>query len=287
MSQNLRTDARLFPTVGAFFRFRCNWLLAGRRYAARRQAASNVVVSLTSYPPRFSTLHLTLMSLLAQSFAPARIVLWVAYQDVEKLPDSVTALTRHGLEIRACEDLRSYKKLIPQLQTDPHSVIVTADDDVYYWRNWLKELVDAYQPGRKEVIAHRVHRVRMGGDGLPLPYTQWEYCINDLQADDLHFPTGIGGVLYPPGVLGEQVLQAEQFMALCPRGDDIWFWWMARRNGARFRRAPSANHSNYFHCWDGSQECALWEDNVSGNFNDTQIAAMIEHFGFSEERKIA
>lgn len=287
MSQPLRNQARLFPTPAAFLRFQANWLLAGRRYRARRQADSNVVVSLTSYPPRFPTLHLTLMSLLGQSFAPARIVLWVAHQDMAQLPVSVTALTRHGLEIRACEDLRSYKKLIPQLHSDPRSIIVTADDDVYYWRNWLKELVDAYQPGRQEVIAHRVHRVRLGSDGLPLPYAQWEHSISALNADDLHFPTGIGGVLYPPGVLGEQVLQAEQFMALCPRGDDIWFWWMARRNGARFRRAPSANYSNYFHCWDGSQECALWEDNLTGNFNDTQIAAMIERFGFAEERKVA
>jgi hypothetical protein len=62
---------------------------------------------------------------------------------------------------------------------------------------------------------------------------------------------------------------------------------MARRTGARFRRAPSANRDSYFYCWDGSQECALWEDNLTGNYNDIQIAAMIERFGFAEERKVA
>ncbi|MBV8625226.1 MAG: hypothetical protein JO174_17240 [Herbaspirillum sp.] len=287
MLKRLRADARLFPSAGFFLKFQANWLLAGRRFGARRNAASGVVVSLTSYPPRFGTLHLTLMSLLGQTFAPARIVLWIAHQDMDQLPASVTALTRHGLEIRACDDLRSYKKLIPQLQCDPESIIVTADDDVHYWRNWLKELVDAYQPGQREVIAHRVHRVRLGSDGLPLPYTQWEYSIADFKSDDLHFPTGIGGVLYAPGILGEEVLREDEFMQLCPRGDDIWFWWMARRNGARFRRAPSANRDSYFYCWDGSQECALWGDNLTGNYNDIQIAAMIERFGFAEERKVA
>ncbi|WP_075258074.1 hypothetical protein [Herbaspirillum camelliae] len=287
MLKRLRADARLFPTAGFFLKFQVNWLLNGRRFAVRRQLDSGVVVSLTSYPPRFPTLHLTLMSLLAQSYAPARIVLWIAHQDMDKLPASVTDLTRHGLEIKACDDLRSYKKLIPQLQSDPRSIIVTADDDVHYWRHWLQELVDAYEPERKEVIAHRVHRIRLGADGLPLPYNEWEHSIREYGADALHFPTGIGGVLYAPGVLDAQVLEQDEFMRLCPRGDDIWFWWMARRNGARFRRAPSVNRDSYFHCWDGSQACALWEDNLTGSYNDTQIAAMIGRYGFAEERKVA
>jgi hypothetical protein len=64
MLKRLRADARLFPSAGFFLKFQANWLLAGRRFGARRHAASGVVVSLTSYPPRFGTLHLTLMRLL-------------------------------------------------------------------------------------------------------------------------------------------------------------------------------------------------------------------------------
>lgn len=276
-------------------KFTANWWLNGRRFGARRNVQSNVVVSLTSYPPRFATLHLTLKSLLGQSFAPARIVLWIAHGDMEKLPVEVRALVRHGLEIKGCDDLRSYKKLIPQLEQerdqgkdkDKGAIIVTADDDIYYWRHWLRELVDAYDPSRREVVAHRVHRIKLDAAGLPLPYTQWEFSINDEHPDALHFPTGIGGILYPPGIFRDEIFDRAEFMQLCPRGDDIWFWWMARNNGVRFRRAHSKNVGNYFHCWDGSQDCALWESNLGNNYNDTQIAAMIGKYGFFEREKAA
>ncbi|WP_156369444.1 glycosyltransferase family 2 protein [Duganella sp. Leaf126] len=262
-----------------------DWLAYGRHYGARRQAGGSagavadagIVVSLTSYPPRFATLHLTLKSLLSQSLAPARVVLWIARADMDKLPPAVTALRAAGLEIEACDDTRSYKKMIPLLQQGERRAIVTADDDVYYWRDWLQQLADARTPGRLEVVCHRMHRIRLDAAGLPLPYSDWEHDVHDTRADVTHFPTGIGGVLYPPGVFGPEVLDVAAFSRLCPNGDDIWFYWMARSNGARSKRVPDVNQ---LYCWEGSQEAALWQNNLVGKANDTQIGAMIGAYGF-------
>ncbi len=255
------------------------WLTSGRRYRSRAMNGSHVAVSLTSYPPRFPTLHLTLKSLLSQSFAPERIILWIAEGDIHLLPQAVTSLTRFGLEIQPCPDYKSYKKLIPLLmQTEQYSAVI-ADDDVYYWRDWLKQLVESRTPGLQEVICHRMHRIKLGANGLPLPYQEWDMLLNATDAHRLNFPTGVGGVLYPKGILGPQVLDIESFTKYCPRGDDIWFWWMARGNGAKFKRAAS---SQAIHCWTGTQECALWENNIHGNFNDVQIAAMVEAYGFTK-----
>ncbi|SEN48208.1 hypothetical protein SAMN05428959_10274 [Duganella sp. CF517] len=263
-----------------------DWLAYGRHYDARRGAdgGAGVVVSLTSYPPRFATLHLTLKSLLSQSQAPARVVLWIAHGDMDRLPPAVTALRAAGLEIEACDDTRSYKKMIPLLQQGERRAIVTADDDVYYWRDWLRQLTEMQVPGKLEVICHRMHRMRLDGAGLPLPYTQWEFESGNRESSRLNFPTGIGGTLYPAGLFGPEVLDVDAFTRLCPRGDDIWFWWMARDRGATFRRAD-ARHEIY--CWDGSQEVALWLDNVGANYNDEQIRAMIAAYGFTNERSTA
>ncbi|MFC3215790.1 hypothetical protein [Novosphingobium panipatense] len=62
--------------------------------AARRHhgLAGELVVSLTSYPVRYATLHLTLKSLLRQQTVPDRIVLWIADGDVAALPRATRAV---------------------------------------------------------------------------------------------------------------------------------------------------------------------------------------------------
>jgi hypothetical protein len=261
-----------------------NWLVYGRRFSRARRGRSGVVVSLTSYPPRFATLHLTLRSLLSQSFVADRIILWIAHGDMALLPEEVTSLQKAGVEIIACDDTKSYKKMIPLLQQGADTAIVTADDDVFYWVDWLKQLVDARDPAKLEVICHRMHRIKLTATGLPAPYNDWEFETRNLESSLLNFPTGIGGVLYPAGVFGPEVLNVDAFTALCPRGDDIWFWWMASANGATFKRVPV---NNTVYCWEGSQDVALWKDNLVGKFNDDQIHAMINAYGFGIGKKVA
>src|SRR3954453_22025150 len=71
-----------------------------------------LIVSLTSYLPRFATLALTLRGLLDQSVAADRTILWLTREDRRNLPPDVISLVDYGLEIRECEDWRSYKKLV-------------------------------------------------------------------------------------------------------------------------------------------------------------------------------
>ena len=105
-----------------------------------------LVVSLTSYPPRFGTLALTLRSLLCQTVRPDHLILWIAPADFALLPQSVRRLQARGLTIRLAEDIKSYKKIIPALDQFPDAFIVTADDDLFYWQSWLEELVKGAEP---------------------------------------------------------------------------------------------------------------------------------------------
>jgi hypothetical protein len=235
-----------------------------------------LIVSLTSFPPRFATLAATLKCLLSQSVRPDRVVLWVSHADLPLVPLEVTALVPLGLEIRPCDDIGAFKKLIPALRRWPSAYIVTADDDVYYDPHWLKSLIGAYRPSRACAPCHRAHNIRLDARGArPAPYRSWRKLARPGESSPLVFPTGVGGVLYPPGSLHRDVLDEETFTALCPTSDDAWVYWMALRNGWQFERASNRE----FVCWPGSQVFALQHANVAGA-NDRQIANLCERFGY-------
>jgi len=234
---------------------------------------NQLIVSLTSHAKRFPTLPLTLKSLLTQSIRPDRLILWLAEVDRSVLPESVESLQQEGLEIRYCEDLRSYTKIIPSLASFPEADIVTADDDVYYWSDWLKELVLAAERFPGDVVAHRMHKMLGAGETVR-SYREWPKKISDQTRDRYNFATGIGGVFYPAGCFHPDVLNRSEFMRLCPDADDVWLYWMVRLNGryelhSGTRREPVN--------WPGSQAAGLWKRNKTGN--DAQIRAMIETYG--------
>ncbi len=250
-----------------------------RRQAQLHDLPGCLAITLTSYPPRFPTLALTIQSLLAQTVRADHLYLWIAQSDIALLPSAVTRLEDAGLTIRACDDLRSYKKVIPALLDSRGQFLLTVDDDVYYQRHWLKEITDAYRGGRKEVLCGRAHQIRLDVHGGPLPYSQWEGNVAEGRASRLIFPTGVGGVLYEPNIFHADVTRAEVFLRLCPTGDDIWLYWMAALNGARFRKVGRRSR---LITWNESQQTSLYNTNQIDN--DPQIANMVARYGFPDSR---
>lgn len=243
------------------------------RVAAKRKHCLpfEVVVSLTSYPPRFPTLAATLKSLLDQEVQPDRVVLWLTKDDYEVLPRNVLELFDHGLEIYTCENYLSYKKLIPSLKKFPDSAIVTADDDLYFHPKWLSSILDVYDHNCPAIICSRAHLAKLGPDRRLLPYASWVMDTHetiDVSETELLFPTGGSGALYPPRILPEEICDAAQFLTLCPHGDDLWFFWLAEQSGVPHvrivERVPLV-------CWRGSQDAGLFHDNVDRGRNDEQI----------------
>jgi len=262
----------------------------GRPRARVHGLAAPLIVSVTSYPKRFRTLALTIKCLLSQTIAPDAVMLWIADADKQALPGNVLTLQEAGLTIEYTEDLGSFKKIIPALRRFPKAFIATADDDVYYWPTWLEELVSAHSPGRREIVCHRVNKIRLGADSLPLPYTQWDFEYAGSEPSPLIFPTGVGGVLYPPDHLHPDVIDEATFRALCPSTDDAWLYWMGQRAGSQFRRTElgdtvtrglGSSSRLSMTPWPGSQGVSLWRSNVLlGGGNDHQIRNLIDRFGF-------
>jgi hypothetical protein len=239
--------------------------------------AGTLIVSLTSYPPRFRSLALTLRSLLRQTVKADHTILWIARDDLPLLPKNVTNLQASGLEIHATEDLRSYKKIIPALDAFPDTFICTADDDVYYWPTWLEELAKGVNSGKRIASCHRAHEITLSVHGKYKPYAEWIFDTPFRGISSNLFPTGIGGILYPPGALIHDPFDREIISSLCPNNDDVWLYWMARRKGIAY---TTVGHHRDFITWEGSQKQALWHSNLQQGGNDTYIRNMAERYGY-------
>ncbi len=193
-----------------------------------------IIVSLTSFPARIDIVDITVKSLLMQSLKPDKIILWLAKEQFPSkeggLPDKLLALKKYGLIINWCSDIKSYKKLIPTLRKYPEDIIVTADDDVYYERHWLRRLYLAYLKAPSYVHCHRITKFYMKDNQFKMKKGEFEiYPFPSY----LHKLTGVGGVLYPPHILNPEVLDEEKCRKLAPTNDDIWFWLMAVLNGVK------------------------------------------------------
>lgn len=236
-----------------------------------------LIVSLTSYPARFPTLHLTIACLLDQTVRADRTILWVAHDDISRLSPEVRELEQRGLEIRGCEDFRSFKKLIPAVEAFPTAFIATADDDLYYRRNWLETLVNGAEDG--VIACHRAHRIKRLATGQIAPYAEWEIDVQDARARqpsmDILATSG-AGALYPPGSLGPFVTDRTKFERLCPDGDDLWFHWCAGLAGTRRKKVGTRMR---LVTWPRSQDLSLWQTNEHGG-NDAAVAALQAEFGY-------
>lgn len=239
-----------------------------------------VIVSLTSYEERFEDLPVTLYSLMSQSLKPDRIILWLdaASYNLSNLPYEITEFIKYGLEIRFVKDIKSYTKIIYALREFSDSIIVTADDDIYYRKDWLKKLYYSYIAHPEDIQVHRAHRVIIKKDKLT-PYESWKKHVSEETARYDNFLTGVGGVLYPPKCFSGEVFREDIFLKYAPYADDIWLWIMALVSGRKIRVVKS--HYRHLvlpnfvkHFWGKS----LYKKNKAGG-NDEQLNNLMKLYG--------
>ena len=187
------------------------------------------ILSMTSYPPRFSNLLDCLLNLNEQSVHPEKLVLNIAFEDMKFLPVDLESLQlAFPLEVNATEDIGPAKKLIPTLIKYPNSVIVTIDDDIRYPPNLLQILLNESAANPTAIICMRAHEPSFV-DAFPNPYLTWQFEV-DNKSNRLCFPTSGAGVLFPPLSLHKDVCDFEQYNSLSFSSDDLWYWIHAIKN---------------------------------------------------------
>ena len=239
-----------------------------------------LIVSLTSYPKRINTVHKTIESLYDQRVKADKIILWLSPEQFpnkeEDLPETLLNLKEKGLIIDWYQDIRSYKKLIPTLKKYPHSIIITADDDIIYSYYWIERLVRSFVEHPDDINCHRSHRITLISPKCVAPYSMWPKCIPQTNPAFINFCTTGGGVVYPPNCFYKDVLKEDLFLSLCPTADDIWFWAMCVLNSKKIRVIK--DNISSLKLIDGTQDTALYQLNVEGNQNDVQLTKVLKAY---------
>ncbi|MCE9239297.1 hypothetical protein [Bacteroides thetaiotaomicron] len=244
-----------------------------------------LIVSLTSYGNKLQLVYLTIESLLHQTVKPNKIILWLdqtKYNIYESIPMALHKQEERGLEIRLCEDVGSYTKLVPALLNYPDAVIISADDDIIYPIDFVERLYRAYQKDLSKIYFYRGHYILFNEDGSPKPYLEW-VARGAKGCDIYNFPTGVSGIIYPPHCYHEDMTNKVLFLKLCPHADDVWFKAMTMLKGTLCEQIPTPHFDSLFVPLDIDETSSLQSINVVNGGNDKQIKAVFDYYHIKNE----
>lgn len=251
----------------------------------QRSRDHKIIVSLTTIPPRIRKVQEVVIRMLKQTVRPDRIIIYLGDKQFEgkKLPLILRLQMQvFGVEVRFVEDLGPHTKYYWAMKEFPNDLIVTVDDDIRYPNDMIEELYNSYKKHPKAVSARRCHLITFDDQGAIKKYNDWKYKYSELidTPSMKLFPTGVGGVLYPPKVLHSEVFNLESIKKLTLKADDVWLKFMAVLNNT-----PTVMTKPFIikHV-KGSQKVSLNKENVAGLGNDVCISNVISKYdNFSGE----
>ncbi len=198
----------------------------------RREKGKRVIVSLTTIPTRIDKVWITVESILRQKEKPDKIILWLAEDEFREIPipHTLRKQEERGLEIRYCNNLKSYKKFYYSMLEFPEDYVLIVDDDSIYSEKMIQEMLVVSHLYPNCIVCNRSHRIKRDGRDL-FSYVRWltyEYRrnINDTPSY-YNFFTGNGGVLFPVHLMDKTIFNQKIFMEIAPTADDVWLNFVA------------------------------------------------------------
>ena len=242
-----------------------------------------IIVSLTSYPKRFSTLHICLKSLLNQGLKPDRIILYLTSDiQLNQIPVKILDLQKKGLEIKCiCEDLKPHKKYFYAMQEFRDAAIITVDDDVIYPCDTIKSLMENFKKHPECISARRVHLISYDINHHALPYNLWKFEFSSIKKPSFELlATGVGGVLYPPHIFdpNKSYFNIQNIQQNALNADDIWLKFCEMEENIPVSAVPCKRRHPYKIDAPALAETGLENDNRLKNRNDEIIQSCEKFF---------
>ncbi len=271
-------------------------------------SSTQIVVSLTTIPPRFSTVSNILDSLLSQSIRPHRIELYIP-KTYRRFSEHAfcTPQTPDGITVNVIEnDLGPATKVLPCAKrykgTDTR--IVYCDDDRLCPRNWLKLMLESTAERPKDCIVNQgwdlAHYDRMSKGQRPLPRAKrrrgiqnFPYWISRaifqaryrttrrplrrpfISDGYVDIAAGFGGVSVSPDFFDDAAFEIPRVLWAV---DDIWLSGHLARNGIGiWANAKGALVSPEYSIFSFSAE-PLHTANLDGKDTHNANLACIDYF---------
>lgn len=238
------------------------------------------IVSLTSFPARINHVWIAIETIFRQSIQPDEIILWLPidkFNGKKSLPKNLLMQEKKGLTIKFREEMRSHTKYYYAIKEYPDDLIITVDDDIFYPSNTLKNLIELHIKYNDCICCNRGHLITFDSEYKISSYNDWIY-NHDIKNEPskLIMPTGVGGVLYPPRSLDEEVFNKANIKKLCFYADDIWLKFMSLKKGADVVCAKQFPQNLF--TVGNTQGITLSEINIEKNKNDEQLQNILNEY---------
>lgn len=188
------------------------------------------IISLTVLPSRLEHIGGTISSLLNQSETPDEVCVWLpknTRRDNKKIDEIPGFLKQDLIRTEFVEDVGPATKLIPALRKywhDKETIIVTADDDIEYPREWFGGLIEYSNILKDASLGYRGRKF-FGIGPLKLYFYDLAKLYFGHKRDEpkkVDLITASWGCLYKVKFFTEEVfsldLNTPMFLT-----DDIWF----------------------------------------------------------------
>ena len=232
---------------------------------------ADYVVSLTTYPARVGNVWRVIEMAanqrgIKEKYAICLYLIKSEFEGVD-LPAKIKELQARGLTVKFNEEnLKCHNKYFYAFKDYPEKTVITIDDDLQYNHHSISGLIKKNKEYPDCIIYNRGNRILKNE-----PYNNWPFVENLTCPQHDVFPTGVGGVLYPPHCCNRFVTDMEVIKKTCLRADDLWLNFMSRLNHTKV--VQTGLKSTYMVLPDTSQQTALWlvNNDVVQVGNDVQI----------------
>ena len=232
----------------------------------------DVVISLTSFPPRMRNLWMVIDMLMRQHHRPAQIYLCLYEQEFPDhvLPASLQPYLSRGLSVLwypvNLKPHLKYRPVFEQERAALSRLVVTVDDDIFYAPDLLERLL-ALHTQYPDAVCANLTRIVEGPS-----YADWQLVTAPSAPSGRLLALGFGGVLYPPSVYKRECFyDTERILRDALGADDLWLYRCERDEGIGvatgdfFALPPSV---------PTSQRVTLSSENVARGRNDRIWAAL-------------
>lgn len=210
-----------------------------------------ISVNLTTTYQRLNLCRIALTSILLQSRLPDQINLWVSRESylrdkgiadseaIEALFESLPEVSRSCVKIRWVPNTGPYRKLIPMLrEAEEDDVLITADDDIFYGRDWLIGLLQNFEAANNQPVAARVRQKTFNFLGLKTSYLYWNVITERSIVDEDFVITFGGGAVLTKAMFRAEDIASDLYLRISPTADDLWYSRMLRNSGSRILVVP-------------------------------------------------
>lgn len=285
--QNLISIEKKIKDIDTFNYLKYSALNSVEKGINKNNFKNEIIISLTTYSKRIEEVYLVIESIFNQTLKADKILLWLDEVEFneETIPNILKNQRKRGLEIRYCENIKSYKKLIPTLKEYQNEIIITIDDDVIYPINFIEKMYKIHKKFPEVVLCNIGREIPIGDNKVELEYKNWKYSENIMKSKKNIVPIGAGGVLYPPRCFYKDIIDKEKFQKLAPLADDIWFKAMTLKNDVKSMVINEINeYLEEIIILEKGQDIALYRKNIIEN--DKQIKEVFKEYNLLKNLKL-